>query len=60
MFPGFWDRGFADNFGFNGFTAMWCIYLVLVVFVRGLVVLAILVVPGREYRNGTTKQIGVS
>jgi hypothetical protein len=33
MFPGFWDRDFADNFGFNGFTTMWGIYLFLVVFV---------------------------
>ena len=43
MFPGFWDRDFADNFGFNGFTTlngfttfngfttMWVIYLFLVV-----------------------------
>ena len=33
MFPGFWDRDFAENFGFNGFTAMWGVYLFLVVFV---------------------------
>ena len=33
MFPGFWDRDFVDNFGFNGFTTMWGIYLFLVVFV---------------------------
>ncbi len=33
MFSGFWDRDFADNFGFNGFTAMWSFYLFLVVFV---------------------------